>query len=50
METSVLEQEKKAVKTPPCQFTVEEIKRRIIQAEIEIKQGRVIPHEAILRK
>jgi hypothetical protein len=44
------EQEKTAVKTLLCQFTVEEMRKRIAKAETEIKQGRIIPHEAILRK
>jgi hypothetical protein len=44
------EQEKTAVETPPCQFTVEEMRKRIAKAETEIQQGRIISHEAILRK
>ena len=50
METLIFKEEKKAVKIPPCQFTVEELKERVMNAEKEIKQGQVIPHEAILRK
>ena len=50
METLIHEQEKRTVKTPPCQFTAEELKKRIMNAEKEIKQGKVIPHKAILRK
>ena len=37
---------------PPCQYTVEEAKERIAQAEEDIKNGgrRFIPHEEMKRK
>jgi hypothetical protein len=44
------EQERNAVENPPCRFSVEEMRERIINAEEEINKGWVVPHEAILRK
>ena len=35
---------------PPCQFTVEQMRKRIAKAETDISNGRFIPHEEIKRK
>jgi hypothetical protein len=36
--------------TPPCQYTIEELRERIIQAEQDFAAGRFIRHEDIPRK
>lgn len=37
-------------KKAPCAYTSEEVRRRLAKAEVDIVEGRYLPHEAIERK
>ena len=41
---------KKAKKTMPCQYTLEELNQQLDQAEDDIKNGRVTSHEQLLKE
>ncbi len=38
-----------SVRTPPCMYTLEEVKERLKQSEAEILAGKGIPHEEVER-
>ena len=50
METLVFEREKKAVKTPPCQFTVEELRGEVTKSLKDFEKGNYVTIEEMRAK
>jgi len=47
---SVIRKSNEPENNPPCQFTVEQMRRRLAKAETDIQEGRFISHEEIKHK
>jgi len=50
MEALIFEQEKKVAKTPPCQFTVEELRTEITKSLRDFEKGNYVTIEAMRAK
>ena len=50
METLIFEEEKKAVKTPPCQFTVEELRAEVTKSLRDFEKGNHVTIEEMRAK
>ena len=50
METLIFEQKKEIVKTPPCQFTVEELRTEVTKSLRDFEKGNYVTIEGMRAK